>query len=129
MIASEQQLFECLKAKEENKNTKSANWHLRFWGETVSQAFVREISFCMYPFFPQSLWTGSAPEEDKMWKRSKVTDQTAAGQAGKCRTGVRSVRSLYLHYSYLSTALYFHTDLRDDDDDDDDELDLFDLHN
>lgn len=85
--------------------------------------------FYLSVFFLQSLWTGRAPEEDKMWKRSKVTDQTAAGQAGKCRTGVRSVGSLHLHYSYLSIVLYIPTDLRDDDDDDEDELDLFDLHN
>jgi len=42
--------------------------------------------------FPLPVFLAADPSEsaelesnDKMWKRSKVTDQTAAGQAGKCR--------------------------------------------
>lgn len=42
--------------------------------------------------FPLPVCLAADPSEsaelesnDKMWKRSKVTDQTAAGQAGKCR--------------------------------------------
>lgn len=37
----------------------------------------------MFPL--RALWISRAPEDGKMLKKSKVTEETAAGQAGKCR--------------------------------------------
>lgn len=56
-----------------------------------------------------------------MWKKSKVTDQTAAGQAGKCRVMV------WLGHLRVGIAAVFTciaSYLRNND-----EQDLFDLHN
>ncbi len=66
--------------------------------------------FC-FVFCYRAFWISRAPEETKMWKRSKVTDQTAAGQAGKCwvmdaPSLVRSVRGWHcscLHLYFLSS--------------------------
>lgn len=47
---------------------------------------------CYLLFWYRDFWISWAQEDIKMWKRSKVTDQSASGQTGKCR--VMDIRPL-----------------------------------